>query len=980
MPISPGDLFCENCGTRVDVSPPAQAAPAANPAAYQPYANAAPVMRSDSAGVFQRPVGDSIEEQNAALRQIWPDWTLLEKLGEGSFGKVYKAARTEMGNTFYSAIKIITIPQSPSEEFSIAAEMGLNEQSATSYFKTLVDDCVNEIKMMESFKGTQNIVSVEDYKVMPHAQGPGWTIFIRMELLTSFLAYQKSRQLTEKEVIKLGVDMCNALEFCMKLNVMHRDIKPENIFVSKFGDFKLGDFGIARKLEKSTAGMSKKGTYNYMAPEIYNGKGQYDYKSDIYSLGIVLYKLMNNNRFPLTDPRTDIVTYQKLQEAFERRMAGEKLPKPVRASEALSSVILTACAFSPNNRFANATAMKAALLSVQSGAAELAMTNRTALMAAPAPHPDATVKAPTAMMSPYGAPAGQPAYNAPAPPQKKTKPAKQKKPPMSKGKKALLIIIAVLIVVLGAGGYIGFRYITGPVFKIDRALKKGDYDAALDAYRDDDSGKAAEKMVSAVTERIGKLKEDYLSGAKDYATVTAELDTIEAMKISELTETIRAAKENLKALNASSAAYDTAEALYKKEDYAGALENYKKVIPEDTKYNDAMAKIADATKKYRDKELAKAAEYTKAKNYASAIAELENALTVLKDDTELTKQLELYKKDQASQNKQDTLADALQAADAGNYQAAIQTLLAARAQFENDADIEGALKTYSDAYRSKVTAAADGYLRDSDYAKAIAALEDALKTLPDDAALKEKLNQCKQAQQNQSISEIRSQAQAQREEGNYEAAIRTLQGAAEKYPDDADVAADLASVTDEYLQKVLSKVNTAVSDRDYGEALKLLNAAKELLPDNETVNKKLAEVNANKPVNVRELKVLNENRDWSENVTKPEDALGYEYYDCVNYFTMRHDTYGEYYIEGKYKIVTGQLSSWVDMGEGHEAHLQIYADGKVIYTSPKITQKTKAFTFTVELPENTQYIKFIADCNEHWYAHILVTDLLLWTK
>ena len=51
------------------------------------------------------------------------------------------------------------------------------------------------------------------------------------------------KQLTENEVIQLGLDLSKALEYCRKLNIIHRDIKPENIFVSRFGDFKLGDFG-----------------------------------------------------------------------------------------------------------------------------------------------------------------------------------------------------------------------------------------------------------------------------------------------------------------------------------------------------------------------------------------------------------------------------------------------------------------------------------------------------------------------------------------------------------------------------------------------------------------------------------------------------------------------------------------------------------------------------------------------------------------
>ena len=88
----------------------------------------------------------------------------------------------------------------------------------------------------------------------------------------------------------MGVDICKALELYQKYNIIHRDIKPENIFVSDNGDFKLGDFGIARTIEKTMSDLSKKGTYNYMAPEVYQG-GEYGFSVDLYSLGIVLYRI-----------------------------------------------------------------------------------------------------------------------------------------------------------------------------------------------------------------------------------------------------------------------------------------------------------------------------------------------------------------------------------------------------------------------------------------------------------------------------------------------------------------------------------------------------------------------------------------------------------------------------------------------------------------------------------------------------------------
>ena len=89
---------------------------------------------------------------------------------EGSFGKVYKAQRTERGRTFYSAIKIISIPGNKGELDSVRSEMN-DEQSTREYFRNLVEDCVQEIYTMEHFCGNSHVVSFEDFK--------WWNIWMR---------------------------------------------------------------------------------------------------------------------------------------------------------------------------------------------------------------------------------------------------------------------------------------------------------------------------------------------------------------------------------------------------------------------------------------------------------------------------------------------------------------------------------------------------------------------------------------------------------------------------------------------------------------------------------------------------------------------------------------------------------------------------------------------------------------------------------
>lgn len=291
------------------------------------------------------------------LNRIWPEWTFVRQIGRGSYGVVYEAKKKDILET-RAAIKIIPIPQNASELDSLRAE-GLTEEEIRLYIGNIKDDFVHEIKLMYDFKATQNIVSIEDYKVVEKENEIGWDIFIRMELLTPFTTYVRNHTMNESEIAKLGIDICNALELCEKNNVIHRDIKPENIFVNKHGDFKLGDFGIARKLENVTGELSQKGAPNYMAPEVVHGT-RYDNTVDIYSLGLVLYRLCNNNCLPFLDPGSQSIP-GKRAEAVNRRMSGQALPRPVDASYMMWDIIRCACDPIASRRFRTAEAMKRAL-------------------------------------------------------------------------------------------------------------------------------------------------------------------------------------------------------------------------------------------------------------------------------------------------------------------------------------------------------------------------------------------------------------------------------------------------------------------------------------------------------------------------------------------------------------------------------------------------------------------------------------------
>ena len=293
------------------------------------------------------------------------EWRIKRFIGAGSYGRVFEIERRDEFDTVYTgALKAVTIPASQGELDEILAD-GMDMNGASTYFRDYVKELNREIALMSKLKGHSNIVSYEDHKMFPHEDGVGWDILIRMELLTPITSYLKQNHtFTRREVIQLGMDLCKALEICQRYNIIHRDIKPANIFISETEDFKLGDFGVARIASASTGASTRAGTVNYMAPEVFRGE-KYTSNVDIYSLGLVMYQLLNNNRMPLYPPYPQPMSPAQRERAQAQRLSGAALPPPANAEGRLAEIVLKACAPDPAQRYDSPTVMRQALEAIR---------------------------------------------------------------------------------------------------------------------------------------------------------------------------------------------------------------------------------------------------------------------------------------------------------------------------------------------------------------------------------------------------------------------------------------------------------------------------------------------------------------------------------------------------------------------------------------------------------------------------------------
>lgn len=293
--------------------------------------------------------------QTNLIGKIILGYQVEEKLGSGAFGTVYKVIKSNPSGQYVRALKHITIP-TEKQYFSVLNSMGGDVSKADNYFSEMLNNIVSEIRILNALseKGIQHIVRYYENDIVVTDSPRRYDVFILMEYLTPLEdSIQGKIFFTVSDVMKLGLDILDGIRSCHQNGVIHRDIKDDNIFVSDKGGYKIGDFGVSKVLKDSSKAESLKGTPNFLAPEVYLGKESYTKSVDLYSLGIVLYRLLNYNRNPFLPPFPEQYFTQDEDIAFEKRMSGERPSLPSLGGECIGEVIIKAIS-SSTERYQNA--------------------------------------------------------------------------------------------------------------------------------------------------------------------------------------------------------------------------------------------------------------------------------------------------------------------------------------------------------------------------------------------------------------------------------------------------------------------------------------------------------------------------------------------------------------------------------------------------------------------------------------------------
>jgi len=302
---------CQKCGAELATNAPEGLCPQCLMKAGLHVGSEGPGLSDDQKAIETgaTPPGGFVPPEPGQLAEKFPQLEILELLGQGGMGAVYKARQKQLGRLV--ALKIL--PPEVSRDPAFAERF------------------TREARSMAKLSH-QHVVTLYEF-----GQAEEGLYYFIMEFIdgTDLRHIIQTGGLSPEETLAIVPQICEALQYAHKNGVVHRDIKPENILLDKEGNIKIADFGLARLLDRPPAAHTltragqRMGTPHYMAPEQIEGAHEVDHRADIYSLGVVFYEMLTG-QLPIgqfappsqkvhVDVRLDKVVLKSLAHEPERR-------------------------------------------------------------------------------------------------------------------------------------------------------------------------------------------------------------------------------------------------------------------------------------------------------------------------------------------------------------------------------------------------------------------------------------------------------------------------------------------------------------------------------------------------------------------------------------------------------------------------------------------------------------------------------------
>ena len=268
---------------------------------------------------------------------------------------VYIVKSTKSNQSYY--LKHICVPEAQKQVDALMfTGAAATVEDAQNYYKQVAADYQSELETLEKLSASPNIGCYRSYQIEPKEDGVGFEIYLLAEYRKTLTEVLAETPVTQSGAVNLGLDLCSALCSLREAGLIHRNVKPSNVYLSGSGHYLLGDLGIAKIDELKYCSMPENMLSSYSAPELFSLLGTIEPTTDIYSVGMILYRIYNGNHGPFEDEKTSARAADKL------RVTGEQLPAPMYADYEMADILLKACAFKPEDRYQTPQELQEALL------------------------------------------------------------------------------------------------------------------------------------------------------------------------------------------------------------------------------------------------------------------------------------------------------------------------------------------------------------------------------------------------------------------------------------------------------------------------------------------------------------------------------------------------------------------------------------------------------------------------------------------
>ncbi len=256
----------------------------------------------------------------------------------------YYIRHPESGREF--VLKHISVPASQEQvQALLLTGAYASEAEAADYFRQEAEALVQEVEARKKLLDCPYILPFLGVQMEPKEEGTGYDVYAVLPKRSSLQTFLNDNAVSHLRGINMGIDLCVALAALREEGYVHGNLKPGNVFFSDTGRFLLGDFGLISTQDLQYAVLPEQYRSSYSAPETKDILGGLNATIDLYSLGMILYRIYNGNHAPFEDEQTPA------KAAEERRLAGEELPAPIYADYELTEIIRKAIANDPAERY-----------------------------------------------------------------------------------------------------------------------------------------------------------------------------------------------------------------------------------------------------------------------------------------------------------------------------------------------------------------------------------------------------------------------------------------------------------------------------------------------------------------------------------------------------------------------------------------------------------------------------------------------------